>query len=52
MKLGSSEEAIRWLDSALQIGQRKGVLQHALSDPDLRPIWDYIRRLEAEREES
>jgi predicted Zn-dependent protease len=52
MKLGSSEEAIRWLDSAIQIGQRKGVLQHALSDPDLRPIWDYIRRLEADREES
>jgi tetratricopeptide (TPR) repeat protein len=51
MKLGSPEEAIRWLDSAIQIGQRKGVLQHALSDPDLRPIWDHIRRLEAEREE-
>ena len=27
-------------------GLRKGVIQHALSDPDLRPIWDYIRELE------
>lgn len=47
MKLGDAAQAVRWLESAMHIGQRKGVIQHALTDPDLRPIWDYIRELEA-----
>ena len=46
MKLGDAAQAVHWLESAMQIGLRKGVIQHALSDPDLRPIWDYIRELE------
>ena len=48
MKLNQTEEAVRWLETAMRVGQRKGVLQHALADPDLRPIWDYIRKLDEE----
>lgn len=50
MKLGDAEGAIRWFEAALEIGLRKGVIQHALADPDLRPIWDYIRGLESGEE--
>lgn len=51
MKLDQAVEAVRWLETAMRVGQRKGVIQHALADPDLRLIWDYLRKLDAADEE-
>jgi len=51
MKLGRAGEAIRWLECSMEIGHRKGVLEHALADPDLRLIWEYIRELQASEAE-
>jgi len=45
MKLGRVDDAIRWLERSMKVGQRDGVIQHALVDPDLKGLWDYLRAL-------
>lgn len=46
MKLGREDDARGWLETAMKIGQRRGVIQHALADPDLVGLSDYLRSLE------
>jgi predicted Zn-dependent protease len=45
MKLGLEDAAKRWLERSMAVGQQEGVIQHALVDPDLQGLWDYLRSL-------
>jgi tetratricopeptide (TPR) repeat protein len=45
MKLGRVDDAIRWLELSMKVGQKEGVIQHALVDPDLKGLWEYLRKL-------
>ena len=44
-RLGRLEEAMHWLKQALALPGKKDILQLALEDPDLEPLWGRIREL-------
>lgn len=44
-QMGSLEEAMQWLKQALELTGKQDMLQLALEDPDLEPLWDHIRGL-------
>ena len=43
-QLGKLAEARQWLDKAIKIGGAEGIKAMALSDPDLRPMWEEIKK--------
>ena len=44
-QMGQLNEARAWLKRALEIGGKQAVKKMALSDPDLKPLWDEIGQL-------
>ena len=44
-QLGNQEEARRWLARSIKIRGKEEIKQMALADPDLRPMWDEIKKL-------
>ena len=44
-QLGNPAEARQWLDKAIQIGGAEAIKRMALSDLDLQPMWEEIKRL-------
>ena len=40
------DEAKRWMRVAMRVGNRAGVLRHALADGDLRAIWPWLRTMQ------
>jgi tetratricopeptide (TPR) repeat protein len=44
-QMNQFEEARAWLRRALKIGNKEEIKQRALDDPDLRPLWEEIRKL-------
>lgn len=45
------EEAKRWMRVAMRVGNRSGVIRHALVDGDLRAIWPWLRTMQDKRRE-
>ncbi|MBM3875661.1 MAG: tetratricopeptide repeat protein [Verrucomicrobia bacterium] len=43
-QLGDESEARAWLHRAVQVGGRDEVRTMALADPDLEPLWGWIRK--------
>ncbi len=44
-QMGRLAEARQWLARALEVGDRTELIQMALRDSDLQPLWEEIRRL-------
>jgi len=44
-QMARTDDARKWLQRALKIGERKRIKQMALKDADLEPLWDEIREL-------
>ena len=44
-QLGDLPEARQWLAKAIEISDAKDIKAKALSDPDLQPMWDEIKKL-------
>jgi tetratricopeptide (TPR) repeat protein len=44
-QLGNCAEARQWLDKAIKIGGAEDIKRMALSDPDLQPMWEEIKKL-------
>jgi hypothetical protein len=44
-QLGNLPEARQWLAKAIEISDAKDIKAMALSDPDLQPMWDEIKKL-------
>ncbi len=44
-QLGNLTEARQWLAKAIKIGGAEDITSMALSDPDLKPMWEEIRKL-------
>ena len=44
-QLQQLDEARLWLKRALEVGGKERIKQQALSDPDLKPLWDEIQQL-------
>ena len=44
-QLGDLPEAREWLAKAIEISDAKDIKAMALSDPDLQPMWDEIKKL-------
>ncbi len=42
-QLGNLERAKEWLEAAFRLGHRDPMKQTALEDPDLEPLWSYLR---------
>lgn len=42
-QMGNLDEARLWLDRAIHTGKKAVILQMALNDPDLKPLWQEIR---------
>ncbi len=42
---GQLDEARRWLDHAFQRGKPDPIKRMALADPDLRPLWEELKKL-------
>ena len=43
-QLGRMDEARSWLKKAIEVGQRQDVVQLALTDPDLKPLWPELHQ--------
>jgi tetratricopeptide (TPR) repeat protein len=43
-QLGEMEQARVWLELAVQVGGKAKIIQLALADPDLAPLWEEIRK--------
>ena len=41
-QLGRTDEAMAWLEMAIDRAGKKDIRLHALDDPDLEPLWDKI----------
>ena len=44
-QMARTDDARKWLQRALKIGEQKRIKQMALKDADLEPLWDEIREL-------
>lgn len=44
-QMNKLDEARTWLRRALQVGEKEEIKEIALSDADLRPLWDEIRSI-------
>ena len=44
-QLGEFEEAMRWLQKAIQLADKREIKSMALDDSDLQPLWEKIREL-------
>lgn len=42
-QLGRLEEALRWLEQAVELAGKRDLTQLALEDEDLKPLWTQIR---------
>ncbi len=45
VRLGQPDQAREWLDRSIEAGRRENIIAYALTDPDLRELWDYVRSL-------
>jgi hypothetical protein len=43
-QLGDLDEARKWLETACRIGERDHMKSMAVQDPDLKPLWEEIKR--------
>jgi tetratricopeptide (TPR) repeat protein len=44
-QLGNPVEARQWLDKAIEISGSEDIKRMALSDPDLQPMWEEIKKM-------
>jgi hypothetical protein len=44
-QLGDLDQARAWLEKAYRLGERAEMQAMALEDPDLKPLWEEIRRM-------
>ena len=44
-QLGNPAEARQWLAKAIEIGGVDDIKRMALADPDLKPMWEEIKKL-------
>jgi hypothetical protein len=45
-QLGNLQIALNWLEKAFAVGDASKVKLMALADPDLRPLWERIAKIE------
>ncbi|KAB2674845.1 MAG: tetratricopeptide repeat protein [Verrucomicrobia bacterium] len=46
VRMGRLDQARAWLDRSFALGRRETIIAFALTDPDLRELWDYLRELD------
>jgi tetratricopeptide (TPR) repeat protein len=44
-QLGNLEEALRWIEKAIDLAGKKDIRLMALNDPDLEPLWNEISEI-------
>ena len=44
-QLGALDDAMNWLQKAIDLAEKKEIKAMALDDPDLKPLWKEIRKL-------
>ena len=44
-QLGALDDAMNWLQKAIDLAKKKEIKAMALDDPDLKPLWKEIRKL-------
>jgi predicted Zn-dependent protease len=48
VRLGELDQARQWLDRSFAIGRKENIIAYALTDPDLKSLWAYLRKLTAD----
>ena len=44
-QLGKWESSLKWLNAAMEKGNKDEIREMALNDPDLKPLWQQIRQI-------